>query len=78
MYPASITKIMTALVALEQGDLSSVITMSETAIYGIEPDSNHIALSIGEQITLEQALYAVMLVSANEAARTELQNMTWS
>ena len=68
MYPASITKIMTALVALEQGDLSSVITMSETAIYGIEPDSNHIALSIGEQITLEQALYAVMLVSANEAA----------
>ncbi len=68
MYPASITKIMTALVALENGDLNSVITMSENAVYGIEADSNHIGLTVGEQITLEDALYAVMLVSANEAA----------
>lgn len=68
MYPASITKILTTLVALENGDLNSVLTMSENAVYGIESDSNHIGLSVGEQITLEQALYAVMLVSANEAA----------
>lgn len=68
MYPASITKIMTTLVALENGDLNSVMTMSETAVYGIEADSNNIGLSVGEQISLEDALYAVMLVSANEAA----------
>ncbi len=68
MYPASITKLLTALVAIENGDLNSTITMSETAIYGIEADSNHIGLSVGEELTLEQALYAVMLVSANEAA----------
>ena len=67
-YPASITKILTALVALENGDLDSQITMSEDAVWGIERGSSHIALDVGEQITLEDALYAVMLVSANEAA----------
>ncbi len=67
-YPASITKIMTALLAVENGDLSSTVTMSEDAVWGIERDSSHIALDVGEQITLEQALYAVMLKSANEAA----------
>lgn len=68
MYPASITKILTTLVALENGSLSSTLTMSEDAVWGIERGSSHIALDVGEQITLEQALYAVMLVSANEAA----------
>lgn len=68
MYPASITKIMTAYLALENGDLNSKITMSEDAVWGIERGSSHIALDVDEQITLEDALYAVMLVSANEAA----------
>jgi D-alanyl-D-alanine carboxypeptidase len=67
-YPASITKIMTALLALENGDLTSTVTFSENAIWGIERDSTHIALDVGEQLTLEQALYATLVVSANEAA----------
>lgn len=68
MYPASITKIMTALLAIEKGDINSKITISEEAVWGIERDSSHIALDVDEQITLEDALYAIMLVSANEAA----------
>ncbi len=67
-YPASITKIMTGLIALENGDLNSTVTFSEDAIWGIERDSTHIALDVGEQLTLEQALYATLVVSANEAA----------
>lgn len=67
-YPASITKIMTALVALERGNLNSTVTFSENAIWGIERDSSHIALDVGETLTLEQALYATLVVSANEAA----------
>ena len=67
-YPASTTKIMTTLVALENGNPEDVITMQEDAVYGIEYDSSSISLQVGEQITLEQALYAVMLASANEAA----------
>ena len=67
-YPASITKLMTVLLALEKGDLSDTITFSHEAVFGIEFGSSHIALQEGEKITLEQALYAIMVRSANEAA----------
>lgn len=67
-YPASITKVMTCLVAMEQVDLTDIITFSEDAIWGIERDSNHIALDVGEQITAEQCFYAILLQSANEAS----------
>lgn len=68
MYPASITKIMTVLLALEKGNLSDTITFSHDAVYSIEPGSAHIAMQEGEQITLEQALYGILLRSANEVA----------
>lgn len=68
LYPASITKILTTLIALENNDVNSVITMSEEAVYGIDWDSTHIGLKAGEQITVKDALYATMLASANEAA----------
>ena len=67
-YPASITKLMTVLLALEYGKLDETITFSEEAVFGIERNSSHIALDVGEEITMEQALYAIMLQSANEAA----------
>ncbi len=67
-YPASITKIMTTLVAAENSNLSDIVTYSKEAIFGIERDSSHIWLDVGEQITMEQSLYAIMLESANEAA----------
>jgi len=67
-YPASITKLMTVLLALEKGKMSDTLTFSHEAVFGIEFGSSHIALQEGEQITLEQALYAIMVRSANEAA----------
>lgn len=67
-YPASITKILTAYLAIRDGDLDSTITMSDAAVWGIDRASSHIALDVGEQISMSDALYAVMLVSANEAA----------
>lgn len=67
-YPASITKIMTALLAFEYGKMDEVITFSHNAVFGIEPGSSHIALQEDEQITMEQAMYALLLRSANEAA----------
>ena len=68
MYPASITKIMTGMLALEYGELSDTITMSYDAVFSVERDSANIALDVGEQITLEQALYALAVASANDAA----------
>lgn len=67
-YPASITKILTVYLAIKHGDLNSTITMSDAAVWGIDRGSSHIALDVGEQISMSDALYAVMLVSANEAA----------
>ena len=67
-YPASITKILTGMVALEKGDLSQKIIMSEEAVFSIDRASAHIALDVDEEITLEQALFALSIASANEAA----------
>lgn len=68
LYPASITKIMTVLLGIENGDLNDTLTMSREAVFSIERGSSHIALDVGEQIGLEQALMAAMLPSANEAS----------
>ena len=65
-YPASITKIMTTLLALENGNLSDMVTFSDDAINNTE--GSGIARDYGEQMTLEQSLYGVMLESANECA----------
>ncbi len=62
---ASTTKIMTALIALERGDLDDVVTVSRNA-YGVPGTS--IYLSEGERITLRDLLYGLMLASGNDAA----------
>ena len=62
---ASTTKIMTALVAIEQGDFDTVVTVDERA-FGTEGSSAY--LSIGDTYTLKDMLYALMLQSANDAA----------
>ena len=67
-YPASITKLMTVLLALEYGNLDETIIFSHDAVFSIEPGSSHIAIDEGEQITMRQALYGIMLQSANEVS----------
>lgn len=68
MYPASTTKILTGLLAVELGDMSDKITYSYDAIYGIERGSSHASISVDEVLTLEQSLYAMAIESANDAA----------
>lgn len=67
IYPASLTKVMTCLLTLEHGNLSDVITVSETALQGLSEAGSTADLQVGEQLTLEELLYCMMLVSANEA-----------
>lgn len=67
-YPASITKIMTTMLALEYCELDEVVTFSKDAIYNTPRDSSHIWRDVGEEMTMEECLYAVMLESANECA----------
>ena len=65
-YPASITKCLTSLVALENNDLNDTITFSKDAVYNVDVGSSSIARDVGEKLTVEQTLYGAMLESANE------------
>ncbi len=75
MYPASTTKIMTALVALdavkaEQISLSQPLTLSDAAYKTLDPDGSSIALKVGEAMTLEGLLQGLLIASGNDAAIT--------
>lgn len=67
-YPASITKIMTTLLAIENCSMGEIVTFSHDAVFGIEVGSSHIGVDEGEKLTVEQSLYAIMLASANEVS----------
>ncbi len=67
-YPASITKIMTSLIALENSSLDETVIFSADAVFKNEGGTSHIARDLEEEMTMEQCLYAVMLESANECA----------
>ncbi len=68
MYPASLVKIMTALVALENGKTSDIITVSETAISTVPFDAVSAKLQPGEELSLLDLLYCMIVGSANDAA----------
>lgn len=68
LAPASTTKIMTGLLAIEQGKLDEVITASPTMLDYKIVYGTRIYLEPGEQLTLEDMLYALLLNSANDAA----------
>ena len=75
MYPASTTKIMTALVALDavknqEISLSQPLTLSEAAYKTLDPDGSSIALKVGETMTLEGLLQGLLIASGNDAAVT--------
>lgn len=66
LYPASITKIMTLLLGAENLNSKDPLIVSQSAAYGIEPGSSSIYADTNEEFTVEQALMAVALESANE------------
>lgn len=72
LYPASLTKIMTALLTLEavkDGKLTmdQPLTATETALSGLSDDGSSAGIKVGEIMSVEDLLYCMMVVSANEA-----------
>ena len=67
-YPASITKIMTVLLALENSSPGDIVTVSHKAVYDVEADSSRIWINEGEKLTMQQCLYGILLESANDCA----------
>ena len=67
-YPASITKILTALVALENGNLDDKITITQNSVDCVAEGDAYIGMIAGEEISLNDALHALLMASANENA----------
>ena len=67
LYPASITKVMTALIAIKYGDLTDTVTVTEDAVI-TEAGATLAGIHPGDQLTMEQLLYGLMLPSGNDAA----------
>ena len=68
IYPSSMVKLMTALVALEKGDLEEEVTVTKRALNLMQPGSVSAGLMAGEELTLLDLLYCLMVASANDAA----------
>lgn len=77
-YPASITKILTALLAIENCSMSEMVEFSDEAVFSIPRDSSHIAITPGELLSVENCLYGLLLASANEVANALAEHVSGS
>lgn len=77
-YPASLTKIMTCLLALENGNLDDVVTVTPTALQDLDAAGSSAGLLPGEELTLLELLYCVMISSANEACNVVAEYVSGS
>lgn len=68
LYPASTTKIMTAILVIENCNLSDIVTVTQSALNNIPSGYVTCNLQVGEKLTVEDLLYALMIPSANDAA----------
>ena len=68
VYPASTTKILTAILTLENLELNSPVTASQNAIYSTPYGSSSIYLKVGEVMTVKNLLYGLLVKSGNDAA----------
>lgn len=74
VYPASTTKIMTSILALETLQDDSIVTVSQEAIDGIGPGGMNIGCIAGEEFKFKDIIKAVLLTSANECANAIAEN----
>ena len=68
-HPASVTKVMTALLTLENCSLDETVTFSYRATHELEDGASSIARTEGEELSVEECLYALLVASANEVAQ---------
>ena len=74
-YPASITKLLTALVALENSQLTDEVLFSDDSVSFLEYGDAHIGMTPGEIISMEDAYYGMLLASANEVSYAVAENV---
>lgn len=77
-YPASITKLMTALLVAENCNLDDTVTFSSTATTNLESGAVSIGMTEGDTLSVRQCLYALLLKSANEVGNALAEHVAGS
>ena len=77
LYPASLTKILTALVAIKYGSLNQVLTATNAVNINV-PGAALVGIKAGESMTLEQALHLLLIKSGNDVANLIAENISGS
>lgn len=77
-YPASTTKILTALLVLEKCNLTDTANISQKALSLVPAGYSNAKLQVGEELTIKDLLYALLIPSANEAANVLAEHVSGS
>lgn len=78
MYPASITKIMTALLTIENCKMNDTVVYSKKNLDSLTAEDSNIQCQVGEKMSVKDCLYALMLSSANETATALAEHIAGS
>ncbi|WP_408069752.1 D-alanyl-D-alanine carboxypeptidase family protein [Butyrivibrio sp. JL13D10] len=78
LFPASTTKIMTCLLAVENASLDDRVDFTYDAIHSVPSDGSKIGMDAGEYLSLEECLYGIMVGSANEVANAVAEHVSGS
>lgn len=68
IYPASVTKLLTAILVVENCELDEIVTISENAVKSVPSGYVNANLQVGEELTIKDLLYVMLIPSANDAA----------
>lgn len=77
-YPASITKLMTALLVLESKNPNETVTFSQTAVSNLEAGAVSLNIKAGDKVSVKDCLYGLLLKSANEVANGLAEHVSGS
>ena len=78
LYPASTTKMLTCLVAVEQCAMNETVNFSYEAVSSVPTDGSNMGMDAGEYLTMEECLYGIMVASANEVANAVAEHVAGS
>lgn len=78
LYPASTTKMLTCLIAVENCSMDEVITFSHDAVFSLEAGSSNIGIDPGQSMPLRECLYGILVGSANEVANAVAEHVAGS
>ncbi len=77
--PASILKLLTALVVVENCGMDEIVTFSDDAVHNLEPGAgNKLSLAVGDQISVEDCLHMMLLLSSNQSANALAEHVAGS